>query len=159
SIFMTAGTFTPGAQNGNFTMLVARNGGSTNFGNNVEVLPGSGSFLTLNATAGVNNTATWGNLKVGSFTIGVNKNTAPTAPNAVGFASVTLTGGASGPTVFAPTSPGYASVGGGTANMMLGPIGETVAGSSIVMNGFTSLTITGSHTYTGTTMVGNGSLL
>jgi autotransporter-associated beta strand protein len=155
-IFMTAGTFTPGTQNGNFSMLIAQS--NVTYGNDVEVLAGSGSFITLNSPT-QNATPLWGNLRVGSFTVGVNKNTASSSPNTVGFTSVTLTGGASGPTVFAPTSPGYANVGGGTANMALANIGEAVAGSSIVMNGFTSLTITGTNTYTGTTTVSNGSLL
>src|SRR5438874_6726480 len=106
-------------------MLISRNGGGSTFNNDVEILPGSGPFVTFNNSNGTNTLHTWGNLRVGGgITVGVNKNQANSSPNTVGFSSVTLTGGSSAPTVFAPNTPAYANVGAATANMTLANIGE-----------------------------------
>ncbi len=158
-IIMTAGTFNNASTTGDFSLLNIRNNqGLANapFGNNVEVVAGSGSFVTLNpldvGTLGPF-TVALGNLKVpGNITVGVNKNGA--TANLVSFQSVNLTGGATGPTIFAPATLNYNS--GTTAMLALNNISESVAGSSIVMGGQTTLTITGNNTYTGTTALQRG---
>jgi fibronectin-binding autotransporter adhesin len=158
-IIMTSGTFNSGATTGDFSLLNVRNNqGLANapFGNNVEVVAGSGSFVTLNPLdVGALGpfTVAMGNLKVpGNITVGVNKNGA--TANLVSFQSVNLTGGATGPTIFSPSTLNYNS--GTTAMLALNNISESVAGSSIVMDGQTTLIITGNNTYTGTTGLKRG---
>jgi fibronectin-binding autotransporter adhesin len=157
---MTAGTFNnTGTRQGDFTLLNVRNlsTGDSVLGNDVEVVAGTGSFVTLNAldsTGPAGNVQMLGNLKVGSLTVGANKNGANA--NIVGFQSVTLTAGATGPTVFSPATPGYTS--GNTAVLLLNAIGESAAGSSWTMAGNSQLILTGNHTYTGAATVSSGNL-
>ena len=156
-IVMTAGTF-GGSLTGTYSELNLRNNrpsGDTIFGNDIGIA-GTG-FVTLNplnGTAAAPNTDTLGNLMIGDGQIlGVNKNGAGT--NTVQFQNVTLLGGNA---TFSPTTFGYGSTGGGIGNLILGPIGESVAGSNIIIDGQSTVFLSGANTYTGTTTVNRGTL-
>ena len=156
-LVMTAGTFT-GSLNGTYSELNIRNNqssGDTVFGNDISIA-GTG-FVSLNPLAGTApspNMDTFGNLKIGDGQIlGINKNAAGT--NTVQFTSATLLGGNA---TLSPTTFNYGSTGGGTANLILGPINETVAGSSITVDGQTTVFLKGVSTYTGSTNINRGTL-
>ncbi len=156
-IVMTAGTFT-GTLMGTYSELNLRNNrasGNTILGNDIEV-SGTG-FVTLNplnATSPAPQMSTLGNLKVGDGQIlGVNKNNGGT--NTVAFQSVTLTGGNA---TLSPTTANYGSTGGGIGNLVLGPIGESVAGSGFIVDGQSTVFLNGANTYTGPTAVNRGTL-
>ena len=151
-IVFTAGEFT-GGLNGNYSQFNVRNNfaGNTIIDNNVEVV-GTG-FVNLNmaGTGADGAISRLGNLRIGGQQIGVNKNATPN--QVLEFTSVTLTGG--DPT-FSPTTPGFGA--GATGDMRLGPISELVAGTGIIVNGQTTLTLAGANTYTGTTKIVNGTV-
>ena len=156
-LVMTAGTFTPGSLNGTYSELNLRNNppsGDATFGNDLSI--GGTGFVTLNpllGTSPVPNTSNLGKLTIADGQIlGVNINNG--GPNSVAFTSVSISGN---PT-FSPTTFGYATTGGGNANLILGPISETAPGSSITIDGTTKVFMKGVGTYTGSTNINRGTL-
>jgi fibronectin-binding autotransporter adhesin len=150
----TGGTFT-GGLNGDYSQFNIRNNfaGNTVLGNNVEVV-GTG-FANMNMAGGAGNivdaVTTMGNLRIGGQTLGVNKNGG--VAQTLEFTSVTLTGG--NPT-FSPTTPGFGAS--GTSNLRLGPISELAPNTGIILDGQTTLTLAAANSYTGATVVQNGTL-
>ena len=128
--------------------------GDATFGNDLSI-SGTG-FVTLNpllGTSPVPNTSNLGKLTIADGQIlGININNG--GPNSVAFTSVSISGN---PT-FSPTTFGYATTGGGNANLILGPISETVPGSSITIDGTTKVFVKGVGTYTGSTNINRGTL-
>jgi autotransporter-associated beta strand protein len=152
---LTGGTFT-GALAGDYSQLVIRNNSSGDaiLGNNVEVTGTGLVVMNMIGSAPAGSVATLGNLKIADGqTLGVDKNGAPT--HTVAFTSVTLGGGNA---TFAPTTFNFGSTGGGTADLSLGAIGQSVPGSGIIMDGQSTTTITGTASYTGATAVNRGTL-
>ena len=154
---LTAGTVL-GGLNGTYSQFQSRvtvDNVAATFGNNIEVA-GTGT-VNINIIGNAGTTANFGDLKFGGGqSVFFNKNDA-TLRNAT-FSSVTLTGGNSTLSVLDP-SFGSNVVGVG-ANVGLGPIGETTAGSGIIFKASTAghATINGVGTYTGVTDVETGTL-
>jgi autotransporter-associated beta strand protein len=128
--------------------------GDATFGNDLSIA-GTG-FISLNpllGTSPVPNTSNLGKLTIADGqTVGVNINNG--GPNSVAFTSVSISGN---PT-FSPTTFGYATTGGGNANLILGPISESAPGSSITVDGMTKVFLKGAGTYTGSTNINRGTL-
>ncbi len=155
---IAAGTF-DGTLAGTYTEFNLRNNNSagvnTVFGNDVEITDTGLADLNLLGNAGANTSITMGNLKVGTGQIlGVNK----TSMTLV-FPTVTLAGSAT----FAPATAGFGAT--GPANLSLGPISESEAGSGIVMDGgatttagFGVLFLTGNNAFTGGLTINNGTV-
>ena len=127
-------------------------------GNDVELLssdPTTNNLVTLNplGTAPTNAISTMGNLKIGDKQeLGVIRNTGQ--PQIVLFQSVTLRGGNS---TFSPKTPGFGVPGATGSDLWLGPISQ-LAPAGITMAGLRTLTLTGTNTYTGPTLVLSGTL-
>ena len=151
---LTCGTNALSGQAGSYCNLLVRNdsGGDAAFGNDVE-LSGSG-FVTVNplGTAPAGALSTMGMLKLGN---GQNLGVYRGAGNVITlvFPTVTLTGGTA---TFSPRPPAFDGTIIGS-DLSLGDVSQS-AGSSVVMNGLRTLSITGTASYTGSTTVSNGTL-
>jgi autotransporter-associated beta strand protein len=98
---------------------------------------------------------TLGNLKIGDGQeLGVYLSAQPT--HVVTFQSVTLRGGMAR---FSPKSPDFGTVASVGSDLTLNTVTESVPGSGIIMNGLRLLTLVGDCTYTGPTIVSNGTVL
>jgi len=150
-LVLACGTSGGGSFIGTWCNLIVRNssGGDAIFGNNVELV-GTG-LACINPTQPVDATTT-----MGSLTIGDGQNLGVYASSGVktlAFPTVSLTGGTA---TFSPRPVQFAA----TVNnpyLSLGNISGTL-GSSIVMNGWATLFITGTASHTGSTTVSNGTL-
>ncbi len=154
TLVLTAGTVNNGTLTGTFSELNVRNNhasGDALFGNNIE-LTGTGTAVINPLSTASPETSTLGNVKLGTGQrLVIGKNAA--GVNTVAFQSATINGTAT----FAPT-PSDMSFS-GVANLVLGSIGESAAGSAIVMAGSKgTLTINGASTYTGPTTINSGTL-
>ena len=156
---IAAGTFDT-TLNGTYTEFNLRNNGSGNtvFGNDV-IITGTGladmNLLGTAPAAGSTLTTTMGNLTIGTGQIlGVNKTS-----HTLSFPTVTLAGTAT----FSPATAGFGPT--GPANLILGNIVETTAGSGVIMDGgnttaagFGILFLNGSNTFTGGLTINNGTV-
>jgi autotransporter-associated beta strand protein len=151
-IGLTAGT-SAGNRLGTYSQLNVRNdfNGDINLGNDVSV-QGAG-FVNINpiGTAPSGSVTALGNLRIGDGqTLGVNKNDG-TFIYSVSFSSVSLAGGSIS---FAPNTIGMGYT--GTADLVLGPISQTVAGSGVSMDGSGGLYLSAVNTYSGGTALNAG---
>jgi fibronectin-binding autotransporter adhesin len=141
--------------NGGYSVLNLKNNGlgSVTLGNDVSLM-GTGAAV-MNAFVGSNG-VTMGNLKIGSNQelIGYKASTTPIVTNVVIFPTVTLAGNAT----FTPHSTSYGATTQFGSDFSLGPITETIGGSSITKSGVGNLTLTGVNNYTGNTTISNGTL-
>ena len=152
NIVLTGGTNT-GGRTGTYSVLGLANnsGGNTTFGNSVS-LAGTGQAY-LNMLSGSSNTVALAGLSIGANqSLGVVSSGA--SQNTASFSSVTLTGGNA---TFMPGLIGNAAYP-TPQNLNLGPIGQSTAGSGIIVNGTGTVTLTGTDTYTGATAVTGGTL-
>lgn len=155
-IVLTAGSigsFTAAATTGTYSEFSARSDAATNFGNAIEISgTGAVSLNVGNVTvAGVNNTVTFGNLRIGDAQkLTVNRGT---AGYTAAFSSVTLTGGMA---TFSPADAAFSAAGNA---LRLGLITEAVAGSGFTMSGTSTLTLTAAASHTGPTVVAGGTLI
>jgi chondroitin AC lyase len=151
------GTVNTVTTTGGYSELNLRNNttGSQIYGNNVQVV-GSG-LVVLNplgtAAAGLSDT-------LGSLTIGGGQQlgiylASSANSHPIVFQSVTLDGGVA---TFAPKINGFGASNSTGADLYLGTISESVAGSGINMSGLRTLFLTGADTYTGATTVSGGAL-
>jgi autotransporter-associated beta strand protein len=173
---VTPGTFSPGGAGGvvlncgNFYgtngLLAPTTGGYSEFnlrnnssgdgvlGNNVELAGNGLAALNALGTAPVGAKMTMGNLKMGGgqelavYLSGGNT-------HVIAFSSVTLTGGDAR---FSPKPPTFGSAAQVGSDLTLGPISELTPGSGIIMSGLRTLTLSGSNTYSGGTLVNSGVL-
>jgi chondroitin AC lyase len=151
------GTLNAVTTTGGYSELNLRNNTSGNqtYGNNVQVTGSGWAILNPLGTAAAGASVTLGNLRIGTGqTLGVylssSFNTHP-----VIFQSVTLTGGNA---TFAPKPNGFGASNSTGADLYLGSINESTAGSGITMAGLRTLFLTGANTYTGDTNVTAGTL-
>ena len=142
--------------NGTYSEFNVRNnsGSDTTFGNDIR-LAGSGiGIVNPLGTAPVGALVTMGNLTIGGGQIlGVHLNNG-NAHNVV-FPTVSITGGSP---VFMPGIPGLGAVTAVGSDLTLGDISQNAAGSGLVMGGFRTLFVAGNASYSGVTLVTNGTL-
>jgi autotransporter-associated beta strand protein len=155
TLVMTGGTINT-TNGGTYSLVNLRNNrsgsGGTTFGNNVQIT-GTGSVLFNalgSATAG--STTTMGDLLIGNGQIAMVGATSATSAFNVNFPTVHLTGGNA---TFAPRPVGNTNFVTNTT-LTLGAISENVSNSGITMNGASTLTLTGTNTYTGPTSLLTG---
>jgi autotransporter-associated beta strand protein len=145
-----------GPASGGYSEMNLRNNSTANttLGNNIE-LAGSG-LVVLNpvGSAPASASVAMGNLKIGGGQqVGIYLGS--TNSHTVIFSTVTLTGGNA---TFSPRIPAFGTTNAAnTGDLQLGPISQT-APSGIIMNGLRTLTLTGANTYSGNTVVSNGTL-
>jgi len=131
-------------------------------GNDLELLGTAGvgvkNAVVINCLGSAANGAvsTLGNLKIGDTQELIGYKNTSGITNGVKFSSVTLRGGTS---TFSPHSSDFGITSQAGTFLILNDVGESVAGSSLVMNGLDTLTLTGIGTYTGPTVVQQGKLL
>ena len=145
-----------GPVTGGYTEFNIRNNGPTNIvmGNDVEIVGTGTTILDPLGSAPVGCTTTMGNLKVGGGQeVGVYLSAVPN--HVLVFPTVTLTGGNA---KFSPKTPGFGSLTSVGSDLSFGNISEQTAGSGIIMAGWRTLFLTGTHTYTGNTLVSSGTL-
>jgi autotransporter-associated beta strand protein len=153
----TLGNSTTAASTTNgFSEFNLRNNSSGNstFGNNVQ-LAGSGLTLINPLGSAPNGAAvTMGNLKIGGGQeLGLYLSSGNT--HLVVFPTVNLTGGNA---TFSPKTAGFGSAASVGSDLSLGNISELSPGSGIVMAGLRTLTLSGTNTYTGPTLLNSGTL-
>jgi fibronectin-binding autotransporter adhesin len=147
---------------GGYTEFNLRNNtnGNVTFGNDVEIAGTGATVVNLLTDTGApaGSVSTMGNLRIGAGQeVATYKATTTSTPLAVAFQSVTLTGNGAR---FSPKKPGFGVANADAGDIRLGPIGETVAGSGIVVAGGAprAVFLDGVNTYTGTTTVASGIL-
>lgn len=153
-IVVTGGTI-DATNNGTFTVFNLRDNftSDTVFGNNVE-MAGSGSVLmNMLGSAPGGTIYTMGNLKIGDTQDIIVGSTGATS-HTLQFNTVELNGGTAS---FSPQPVGNTNYV-APDNIILGPVSQDVAGSSILAKGLGTVTLTGAGTYTGTTTVQSGTL-
>lgn len=150
------GTLNAVTTSGGYSELNVRiNTGSQVYGNDVQVNGSGWAILNPLGTAAAGASVTLGNLRIGAGQqLGVYLS-ASFASHPVVFQGVTLTGGVA---TFAPKPSGFGASTSTGADLYLGNIGETAAGSGITMSGLRTLFLTGTNTYTGPTNVTAGTL-
>jgi autotransporter-associated beta strand protein len=151
TLIVTAGA-TSTSNAGTYSIINVRNnsGSDVNFGNNVEVIGAGTSFFNLLGNSPAGSAVQFGDLRIGD---GQGIGAVATASQAytVGFATVHLTGGTITFTPQPVANTSFVSV----ENIRLGPVSET-APSGILMNGAATLTLAGTSSYTGSTIVDSG---
>jgi fibronectin-binding autotransporter adhesin len=153
-IVLTGGVIN-GNNTGTFSLYNARNNftASTTFGNNVA-LTGSGlAAINVLGTAPAGSTTNFGNLTIGN-TQDLAAVSTGTAGQFLAFTSVTLTGGNATFTPHPVGNTSYVS----DENIVLGPIGESMANSGITMDGAAALILTSANAYSGPTTVQSGTM-
>src|SRR6185295_13651817 len=122
------------------------------------VTPGIANAVVINGLGNAPNGAvsTLGNLKIGDTQELIGYKAASTVTNGVKFSTVTLNGGTA---TFSPHSSQFGLATQAGTFFILNNVSELVAGSGIAMNGLDTLTLTGTGTYTGPTVVQQGKLL
>jgi fibronectin-binding autotransporter adhesin len=141
---------------GGYSEFNIRNNGPTNIvmGNDVEIVGTGTTILDPIGSAPVGCTTTMGNLKVGGGQeVGVYLGAVPN--HVLVFPTVTLTGGNA---KFSPKTPGFGSLTSVGSDLSFGNISEQTAGSGIIMAGWRTLFLTGTNTYSGNTLISNGTL-
>src|SRR6185369_6748006 len=135
--------------------------GDSIIGNDLELLgtvsPGTKNAVVINGLGNAPNGAvsTLGNLKIGDTQELIGYKAAAATTNGVKFSSVTLRGGTA---TFSPHSSDFGATTQAGTFFILNDVGESVGGSGLTMNGLDTLTLTGTGTYTGPTLVQQGKL-
>jgi fibronectin-binding autotransporter adhesin len=132
-------------------VLKFSNASGLSFGRNTTVA-GETKIITSNSGGGAGLNYTLGALSIGSNTLSVDGQDFASGTGQVTFGATTLTGNAI-VNVAKPTS------GTGNTNLNLGAVGDGGSGYGITKNGNGSLTINGTSTFTGKTIVNAGTLV
>ncbi len=142
-----------GGNTGTYSLLGLANnsGANTTLGNNVSLTGTGNAYLSVMSGAGKT-------IGLGNLTIGANQALGVVSANStqatVSFTGVTLTGGN------ATLKPGLVGNSAYTSaeNLTLGPVGQNVSGSGLIVSGKGVVTMTGTSTYSGATSVIAGML-